>query len=76
MQKRGQICFLLTRMELYVIWFHAKDIESGWRKIHMRTAYDMESQEFLSWHVMTFIAFCLDDERGDRRFEVWNRALG
>ena len=42
----------------------------------MRTAYDMESQEFLSWHVMTFIAFCLDDERGDRRFEVWNRALG
>lgn len=47
-----------------------------WRKIHVRTAYDMESQEFLSWHVMTFIAFYLDDERGDRRFEVWNGALG
>jgi len=25
---------------------------------------------------MTFIAFYLDDERGDRRFEVWNGALG
>ena len=47
-----------------------------WRKIHVRTAYDVESQEFLSWHVITFIAFYLDDERGDRRFEVWNGALG
>ena len=47
-----------------------------WRKIHMRTAYDIENQEFLSWHVMTFIVFYLDDERRERRFEVWNGALG
>ncbi|MBM3235921.1 hypothetical protein FJZ31_06435 [Candidatus Poribacteria bacterium] len=53
-----------------------------WRKIHVRTAYDVENQEFLSWHVMTFIAFYLDNERVDKetderkRFEVWNGALG
>lgn len=47
-----------------------------WRKIHTRTAYDVENQEFLSWHVLTFIAFYLDHERGDKRFEVWNGALG
>lgn len=47
-----------------------------WRKIHMRTAYDVESREFLSWHVMTFIAFYLESEREDKKFEVWNGALG
>ena len=47
-----------------------------WRKVHRRTAFDFENQEFSSWHVMTFIAFYLDDERGERRFEVWNGALG
>jgi UDP-2,3-diacylglucosamine pyrophosphatase LpxH len=33
-----------------------------WRKIHVKTAYDVESHEFLSWRV--------------RGFEVWNGALG
>ncbi len=47
-----------------------------WRKVHVRTAYDVENQEFLSWHVLTFIAFYLGDERGIRRFEVWNGVLG
>jgi hypothetical protein len=57
---------------------HAEDLfnTGTWRKIHLRTAYDVESQEFLSWNVMTFIAFYLNDEREDRRFEVWNGALG
>lgn len=47
-----------------------------WRKVHVSTAYDVGNLEFLSWHVMTFIAFYLDNERGNRRFEVWNGALG
>jgi UDP-2,3-diacylglucosamine pyrophosphatase LpxH len=47
-----------------------------WRKVHIRTAYDVSNQEFLSWHVMTFIAFYLHDEREDMRFEVWDGALG
>lgn len=55
-----------------------------WRKIHEKTTFDEESQEFLHRHVMTFIAFYLDDERTfdlederrSHRFEVWNGALG
>ena len=47
-----------------------------WRKVHVRTAYDVQNQEFSNWHVMTFIAFYLDNERGDKKFEVWNGALG
>ncbi|HHT9126322.1 MAG TPA: metallophosphoesterase [Candidatus Brocadiia bacterium] len=53
-----------------------------WRKVHVKAAYDVENQEFLNWHVMTFIAFYLENERLDkvtgakRRFEVWNGALG
>ncbi len=47
-----------------------------WRKIHRRTAFDKENQEFLGWKVMTFICFYLDDEREDRNFEVWCGALG
>jgi UDP-2,3-diacylglucosamine pyrophosphatase LpxH len=47
-----------------------------WRKVHVRTAYDVENQEFFGWHVMTFIVFYLDNERGDRTFEIWNGALG
>ncbi len=47
-----------------------------WRKVHVRTAYDKNSLEFMGWHVMTFIAFYLDSERADKKFEVWNGALG
>lgn len=50
-----------------------------WRKVHVKAACDVENQEFLSWHVMTFTAFYLKDERIDKRdkkFEVWNGALG
>lgn len=47
-----------------------------WRKIHEKTTFDKENQEFLGRHVMTFIAFYLKEERKDHRFEVWNGALG
>jgi len=47
-----------------------------WRKIHEKTSFDRENREFLSRHVMTFIAFYLKEERENRRFEVWNGALG
>jgi len=47
-----------------------------WRRIHENTMFDEENQEFLSRDVMTFIAFYRKEERNDRRFEVWNGALG
>lgn len=47
-----------------------------WRKVHVRTAYDEKNLEFMGWHVLTFIAFYLDNEREDKRFEIWNGALG
>jgi UDP-2,3-diacylglucosamine pyrophosphatase LpxH len=45
-----------------------------WKKVHVNTAFS--AMQFLSWHVMTFIAFYLKKERGKRKFEVWNGALG
>lgn len=47
-----------------------------WRKVQVRTACGRERHEFFGWHVMTFIAFYTGVERGGRRFEVWNGALG
>lgn len=47
-----------------------------WRKVHENTVFDEENQEFLSRDVMTFIAFYRKEERENRRFEVWNGALG
>jgi len=47
-----------------------------WRRVHEKTTFGMEDQEFLSRHVMTFIAFYLKEERKNHRFEVWNGALG
>ncbi len=47
-----------------------------WRRVHEKTAFDSANCEFLSRHVMTFVAFYLNDERGDYQFEVWNGALG
>ena len=47
-----------------------------WRRLHEKTTFDPENQEFLSRHVMTFIAFYRKKERKTHRFEVWNGALG
>jgi UDP-2,3-diacylglucosamine pyrophosphatase LpxH len=44
-----------------------------WRKVHVRTAH---AEQFSGWHVMTFIAFYRGKERGGKKFEVWNGALG
>jgi len=46
-----------------------------WRRTHQRAAFG-KGLDFVSWNVMTFIAFYLDDERGKYAFEVWNGALG
>lgn len=32
-------------------------------------------QEFIGYHVMTYLAFFKDDERGGRPFESWSGAL-
>ncbi len=47
-----------------------------WRRVHEMARFDPKSMEFSSWDVMTFIAFYLEDERDDRKFEIWNGALG
>jgi UDP-2,3-diacylglucosamine pyrophosphatase LpxH len=52
-----------------------------WRRVHERTKFDIENQEFTSWQVMSFVVFYKDGERIDtngnqRRFEVWSGALG
>lgn len=47
-----------------------------WRKIHVRARFDLDGNEFSGWHVMTFVAFYSKGERRNKRFEVWNGALG
>ncbi len=47
-----------------------------WRRTHKKTTFDVKNMEFSSWDVMTFIAFYLKEEREDRKFEIWNGALG
>jgi len=44
-----------------------------WRKMHSKAAH---ADRFAGWHVMTFIALYLPNERGGMKFEVWNGALG
>ena len=47
-----------------------------WRCVHERAALEKGNPEFLTRHVMTFVAFYLKDERKGHDFEVWNGALG
>jgi hypothetical protein len=48
-----------------------------WRRVHVQTAFDVRNCEFVGWYVMTFITFYRSGEKkGDRRFEVWNGAMG
>jgi hypothetical protein len=47
-----------------------------WRRLHEKTMFDPERHEFLSRHVMTFVAFYLKEERKSHQFEIWNGALG
>ena len=62
----------MTSDNLEKIYFNS----GTWRKVHVKTAFDLEHHEFLNWYVMTFIAFYLTNERKNRKFEVWNGALG
>jgi len=51
-------------------------INSGtWRAVHELARFHISEQEFAAYHVMTYLAFFKDDERGGRRFETWSGAL-
>jgi UDP-2,3-diacylglucosamine pyrophosphatase LpxH len=52
-------------------------INSGtWRLVHEQARLHPEEQEFMAYHVLTYLAFYKDDERGGRPFETWSGALG
>jgi UDP-2,3-diacylglucosamine pyrophosphatase LpxH len=52
-------------------------INSGtWRAVHELARLHAGQQEFAAYHVMTYLAFFKDDERGGRKFETWSGALG
>jgi hypothetical protein len=52
-------------------------LNSGtWRKVHERAELNPKEQEFMGYHVLTYLAFFKDGERRGRPFEVWSGALG
>lgn len=52
-------------------------INSGtWRAVHELARLHAGQQEFAAYHVMTYLAFYKEDERGGRKFETWSGALG
>lgn len=52
-------------------------INSGtWRPYHELARLHPEQEEFVRYHVMTYLAFFKDDERGNRGFETWSGTLG
>jgi UDP-2,3-diacylglucosamine pyrophosphatase LpxH len=51
-------------------------INSGtWRAVHEQTQLHPAEQEFMGYHVMTYLAFFKGDERKGRAFESWSGAL-
>jgi UDP-2,3-diacylglucosamine pyrophosphatase LpxH len=51
-------------------------INSGtWRAVHELAQLHPSQQEFVGYHVMTYLAFFKQDERKGRRFEFWSGAL-
>jgi UDP-2,3-diacylglucosamine pyrophosphatase LpxH len=46
-----------------------------WRAVHELAQLHPTQQEFVGYHVMTYVAFFKDDERKGRRFECWSGAL-
>ncbi len=51
-------------------------INSGtWRAVHEQGQLHLSEQEFVGYHVMTYLAFFKDDERAGRAFESWSGAL-
>jgi UDP-2,3-diacylglucosamine pyrophosphatase LpxH len=52
-------------------------INSGtWRAVHELARLHEGQQQFVGYHVMTYLAFFKDDERGGRKFETWSGTLG
>ena len=52
-------------------------VNSGtWRRVHELARMNPNEEEFMGYHVMTYLAFFKDDERGGRRFESWSGCLG
>lgn len=52
-------------------------LNSGtWRRVHEPARWKPKEQEFYGYHLMTYLAFFQDDERGGRVFESWTGALG
>lgn len=51
-------------------------INSGtWRAVHELAQLHPDREEFISYHVMTYLAFFKDGERKGRAFESWSGAL-
>jgi UDP-2,3-diacylglucosamine pyrophosphatase LpxH len=64
------------------VWSNGKEsedqvyINSGtWRAVHDQTMANPRDHLFVSYKVMTYLAFFKDDERGGQTFEAWNGAL-
>ena len=47
-----------------------------WRRVHKLAKSNPKEEEFMSYDVMTYLAFFKDDERSGRRFESWSGVLG
>lgn len=57
--------------------FNQMYLNSGtWRKVFELARWSHTKQEFLGYHVMTYLSFFKEDERNGRLFEVWSGALG
>lgn len=51
-------------------------LNSGtWRRVHELAQRNPKEEEFLGYHVMTYLAFYQSDERGGRPFESWSGSL-
>ena len=47
-----------------------------WRPVHELARVNPKEEEFMGYHVMSYLAFFKDDERGGRPFETWSGVLG
>jgi UDP-2,3-diacylglucosamine pyrophosphatase LpxH len=47
-----------------------------WRPVHELAKVIPKEEEFMNYHVMSYLTFFKDDERGGRPFETWSGALG
>ena len=57
--------------------FNQMYFNSGtWRRVHELAQLSPKDQEFMGYHVMTYLAFFKDGERKGRPFESWSGSLG